>query len=52
MKHVNELSLSTQEVTKCIEQALILNEVNKEKTHETKLVMDDVLHAVGGLIVE
>ena len=52
MKHTSDLTLATQEVTTCIEKALIINEDNKEKTHDTKVVMDDVLQVVSGLTVE
>ncbi|MBQ8044596.1 MAG: hypothetical protein IJ272_10730, partial [Clostridia bacterium] len=46
MEHVEKLTESTKKVTSYAENALSINEKNRIKTHDTKLVMDDVLNVV------
>ena len=49
-EHINELTVSSEEVSKYTEEALELNKKNKEKTHNTKLVMDDLVVAMNDLV--
>ena len=49
MEHVNTLSASTQEVTAYAKEALALNEKNKDKTNNTRLVMAELLLTVSQL---
>jgi hypothetical protein len=44
------LTVSSEEVSKYTEEALELNKKNKEKTHNTKLVMDDLVVAMNDLV--
>ncbi len=46
MEHISQLSASTEEVTAITEDALVMYEENKEKTHNTKVVMDKVEEAI------
>ena len=49
MDHVNNLSASTEEVTAYAKEALELNEKNKIKTNDTKLIMKELLSTVNEL---
>ena len=42
MEHVAYLSASTEELTAYTEDALLMYEENKSKTHNTKLIIDKV----------
>ena len=45
IEHISQLSASSEHVTACTEEALIVNDENREKTHNTKEVMGQLLNA-------
>lgn len=49
-QHVEHLSSSTEEVTAYAEEALGINEENKTKTHNTKILMDELLAVADELV--
>ncbi|MBE5935934.1 MAG: hypothetical protein E7262_09120 [Lachnospiraceae bacterium] len=49
MEHIAQLSASTEELTAYTEDALTMYEENKQKTHNTKLVLDNVEKAINEL---
>ena len=50
MNHIEKLSASTEEVTASSETALVINRENKDKTQNTKHIMDDLLEVAEKLV--
>lgn len=49
IEHISQLSASSEHVTACTEEALIVNEENRNKSHDTKEVMNQLLSAAEDL---
>ena len=52
MEHIEQLSAETEEVTAYIEEAYAVNRDNRNKAHETKMMIQELNVAVEKLAVE
>ena len=52
MEHIEQLSSETEEVTSYIEEAVEINRQNRDKTHTTKNVIEELNTVVDKLIMQ
>ena len=50
-QHIEQLSAATEETSAHTEEALNINEINKEKMHKTQEIMDELLKVAEQLVL-